>query len=168
MADLDQQARTAAGQGWRLAGGPAKVTDRNGVSSGVAVAVRGHLGIAHPLKPLAPEADFTRFCIRWLGSVCKGGIHLISIYLSDAEGLSQANLNILHCVAAAISELQGPWLIAGDFNLEPSLLRQSGWLQLMKGVVHAPVQPTCAGEVLRFLRIFSQLGVRRGRRRERR
>ena len=142
-ADLDQQARTAAGQGWQLAGGPARVTDRNGVSSGVAVAVRGHLGLAQPLRPMDHQADVTRFCIRWLGSVCRGGIHLISIYLRDAEGLSQANLDILHCVAAAIAELQGPWLIAGDFNLEPCLLRQSGWLQLVSGVVHAPLQPTC-------------------------
>ena len=83
-ADLDQQARTAAGQGWQLAGGPARVTDRNGVSSGVAVAVRGHLGVAQPLRPMDHQADVTRFCIRWLGSVCRGGIHLISIYLRDA------------------------------------------------------------------------------------
>ena len=33
--------------------------------------------------------------------------------------------------------------MAGDFNLEPSLLRQSGWMQLVKGVVHTPAQPTC-------------------------
>ena len=143
MDDLDQQARTAAGQGWRLACGPAKVTEKDGVSSGVAVAVLGHLGLAHPLKPLSPEADVSRVCVRWLGSVCRGGIHLISVYLRDTEGLSQANLDILHSVAAAISELQGPWLIAGDFNLEPALLRQSGWLQLVKGVVHAPPNPTC-------------------------
>ena len=69
MSDLDQQARTAAGQGWRLAGGPAKVTDKNGVSSGVAVAVRGHLGMAQPVKPLALESDVRRFCVRWLGAV---------------------------------------------------------------------------------------------------
>ena len=75
--------------------------------------------------------------------MCRDGIHLISVYLRDTEGLSQANLDILHSLAATISELQGPWLIAGDFNLEPSLLRQSGWLQLVKGVVHAPPDPTC-------------------------
>ena len=142
-ANLDQQARTAAGQGWRLACGPAKITEKDGVSSGVAVAVLGHLGLAHPLKLLSPDADATRICVRWLGSVCRGGLHLISVYLRDSEGLSQANLDILHSVAATISELQGPWLIAGDFNLEPSLLRQSGWLQLVKGVVHAPPNPTC-------------------------
>ena len=63
-ANLDQQARTAAGQGWRLACGPAKITEKDGVSSGVAVAVLGHLGLAHPLKQLSPEADATRFCVR--------------------------------------------------------------------------------------------------------
>ena len=141
--DLDQQARTAAGQGWRLAGGPAKVTAKDGVSSGVAVAVRGHLSLAQPVTALEPGADATRFCIRWLGSVCRGGLHLISIYLRHSEGLSLANLDIVHSVAAAISDLKGPWLVAGDFNLEPSLLRQSGWMQLVKGVVHAPAQPTC-------------------------
>ena len=141
--DLDQQARTAAGQGLRFAGGPARVTVKDGVSSGVAVAVRGHLGLAQPVKAMDPEADISRFCVRWLGAVCRGGIHLISVYLRDSEGLSQANFDILHSVAAAIAELQGPWLLAGDFNVEPSLLRQSGWLQLDKGVVHAPTQPTC-------------------------
>ena len=140
--DLDQQARTAAGQGWHLAGGLARITDKNGVSSGVAVAARGHMGLAQTLKPLAPEADVTRFCVRWLGAVCRGGIHLVSVYLHDAEGLSQANLDILHGVAGALAELQGPWRIAGDFKFEPDLLRPSGWLQLVGGVVHAPRQPT--------------------------
>ena len=141
--DLDQQARTAAGQGWRLAGSPAIVTEKGGISSGVAVAVRGHLGLAHPVETSDHAADTPRWCVRWLGSVCRGGLHLISIYLRHSEGLSPANLDILHSVAAAISALKGPWLVAGDFNLEPSLLRQSGWMQLVKGVVHAPAQPTC-------------------------
>ena len=53
------------------------------------------------------------------------------------------NLDILHSVAAAITELEGPWLVAGDFNMETSLLRQSGWLELVKGVLHVPASPTC-------------------------
>ena len=141
--DLDQQARTAAGLGWRLAGSPARITDKGGVSSGVAVAVRSHLGMAQSANSRDQEAEDSRFCIRWLGAVCRGGLHLVSVYLRDSEGLSQANLDILHHVAAAISGLQGPWLIAGDFNIEPNLIRQSGWLQLVRGVVHAPAQLTC-------------------------
>ena len=93
-ANLDQEARTAAGQGWHLACGPARITEKDGVSSGVAVAVLGHLGLAHPLKPLSQDADATRICVRWLGSVCRGGLHLISVYLRDSEGLSQLNLDI--------------------------------------------------------------------------
>ena len=94
--------------------------------------------MAHTLKPLGQGVDATRICVRWLGSVCKGGLHLISLYLRDSEALSQLNLDILHSVAATIAELQGPWLVAGDFNMEPSLLRQSGWLELVKGVLHVP------------------------------
>ena len=56
--DLDQQARTAAGLGWRLAGSPARITDKGGVSAGVAVAVRGHLGMALPVNSLDREAEF--------------------------------------------------------------------------------------------------------------
>ena len=65
--NIDQQARTAAGHGWKLSCGPATITEKDGVSSGVAVAVLAHLGLAHPLKKLGEAADATRICVRWVG-----------------------------------------------------------------------------------------------------
>ena len=34
--------------------------------------------------------------------------------------------------------MKGPWIIGGDFNMTPSELEDSGWLETVKGVVVAP------------------------------
>ena len=46
------------------------------------------------------------------------------------EGLSQRNLDLLQCLAGVLARLQGPWIVAGDFNMVPDTLRSSGWLAL--------------------------------------
>ena len=48
-------------------------------------------------------------------------------------GLSPANLDLLQEVAGLLEQLEGPWLIGGDFNRTPELLQESGWLQLVRG-----------------------------------
>jgi hypothetical protein len=35
--------------------------------------------------------------------------------------------------------------MAADFNFPPSVLRKTGWLQLVNGSLHATGQPTCKG-----------------------
>ena len=63
--------------------------------------------------------DTSRIVVRWLGTMCRGGVHLISVYLFFGEGLSQRNVDLLQSIAGVIGELQGPWIVAGDFNLTP-------------------------------------------------
>ena len=50
---------------------------------------------------------------------------------------------ILQAGTQAISKLEGPWILAGDFNLEPEVFEKSGWLDMVGGVVVAPSDPTC-------------------------
>ena len=82
--------------------------------------------------------------------MCRGGIHLVSVYLWNGEGLSKRNLDLLHCLAQVLTTLDGPWILGGDFNLTPELLGECGWLQLARGVAFAPDLPTCNEKVYDF------------------
>ena len=86
-----------------------------------------------------------RLCHAWVSAVCKGGIHAVSIYLKHTEELYPDNIEILDAAAQLISTLTGPWVLAGDFNLEPEALKSSGFLELTNGRMMAPEKGTCNG-----------------------
>ena len=146
----EQAERTAARSGWSLSVEAAVDTAAGSTSAGVGVAVRSHLGLAMPAAPLHFDELRSRVQVRWMGAVCRGGLHLVSVYLWCTEGLSQRNLDLLQCLAGVLSRIRGPWLVAGDFNMTPDMLRASGWLTLVKGVVHAPEVATCKSRVIDF------------------
>ena len=73
-------------RGWKTVFGKAKATSLKGTSGGVAVSARKGLGIVeHP-----PPADGYehRIAGAWVGAVVKGGVHVVSVYLKDSEGMS--------------------------------------------------------------------------------
>ena len=72
---------------------------------------------------------------------------MLNIYLKDTEGLSPTNMHLLEQAAVCLKSIKGPWIAAGDWNLEPEMLEAAGWLNMVGGVVHAPTQPTCHGHV---------------------
>ena len=112
-------------------------------SAGTAVAARACLGY-QPTGPGVMRSGVThRVAHAWIAAVCKGGVHVISVYLRHSEGLSQENITILDAVACFIDTLRGPWLITGDFNMEPDVLRSSGWTQVIGGQLHVAEQGTC-------------------------
>jgi endonuclease/exonuclease/phosphatase family metal-dependent hydrolase len=63
-----------------------------------------------------------RVLVTWVAAVVKGGLYVISIYLIDTVGLNDANRAILEAVAQVIKTIKGPWIIAGDFNMNPDIL----------------------------------------------
>ena len=142
-----QVERTAARAGWALSTEPAADTEAGSTSAGVGVAVRAHFGLAIPRRTVDFKQLRARVHVRWMGSVCRGGLHLISAYLWTVEGLSKRNLDLLQCLAAILAGIQGPWMVAGDFNVTPEVLRASGWLSLVRGVIHTPSSATCNGKV---------------------
>ncbi len=79
--------------------------------------------------------------------MCKGGLHVVSVYLHDAEGLTQRNLDILQSLAGTLQAIRGPWVVAGDWNMPPNELASSGWLSLVGGVAFTPGAPTCGSAV---------------------
>ena len=78
-----------------------------------------------------------------MGGVQKGGVHIISIYLWTSEGLTERNLALLHRLKLLVRTLKGPWIVGGDWNVEPELLQSSGWARYLKGQIFATEGPTC-------------------------
>ena len=141
---------SSARRRWRLSMQPAVCTPGGGASAGIAFAVVKQTGLAPSCELPRADAISHRLGVRHWGAVCRGCIHLLSIYLYDGEGLSPRNLDILQEVAFVVARLRGPWCLAGDFNCEPGELERSGWLQLVSGCIVAPVTPTCGEKVLDF------------------
>ena len=59
-------------------------------------------------------------------------------------------MSLLSNLVAYIGSLRGPWLLGGDWNMDPATLASSGWLALVEGVVVAPALPTCNGNTYDF------------------
>ena len=91
-----------------------------------------------------------RLHIAWASIAIKGGLHLGSLWLRDSEGLSAANLLILQEVAVVLKQISGPWVIGGDWNLTPAVLRSTSWLNMVGGMIVAPNEATCNGSVYDF------------------
>ncbi len=147
MAAAEAAARNA---GWSLALAPAARTDAESTSGGTAAGARKHIGVALPTASVDeyPDIPVGRFDAKRVGAVCRGGVHIITLWLHDSVGIAaKKNLDLLQSVAAYIAALRGPWLIGADWNGTPSELAATGWLNLVGGAVAAPALPTCNGRV---------------------
>ena len=91
-----------------------------------------------------------RVHVTHVNAVVRGGLHCVSVYCVTGEGLSARNLAILAEVARILSRIRGCWLVAGDFNLTPQQLHESGWVDLVGASVCAPQVPTCNQKVMEF------------------
>ena len=131
----------AARNSWGLTATPASKGRGNGRSGGAAVMVRNCYSI-EPAPGLRMQSEPHRACFA-RSSVC-GGITIISMYLHHHEGMSPNNKRLLEEMAAEISQINGPWIIGTDANMEPKTLDDSGWPAMINGHICAPDQPTCA------------------------
>jgi len=100
-------------------------------------------GLAATESPAINDGCAHRIASAWVASVLKGGIQIFSVYLINTVGINEANKKILDAIAATILTLSGPWIISGDWNVNPDVLIGSGFLARVNGVVVAPANPTC-------------------------
>ncbi len=135
----------AAQAGWNASVRPALVTEADGTSGGVGVATRKWIGLSRPdVDDAVREGGLSyRAQLRWVGCAVRGGLHCGSVWMFPTEGLSQRNRRLLDDVTLALKGVRGPWLLGGDWNLPPELLRSSGWLEQVGGTIIAPASPTC-------------------------
>ena len=151
--------RAAKRAGWSMSVVPAVRTERNGISAGVAVAARSHYGVAEKKGPCEgdPACSVGRLAANQVSIACKGGVHFVSMYLWCSEGLSSRNLDLLQTCAELIARLHGPWVLAADFNIEPAVLQQCGWLDLVKGKIIEPPVATCGKKKYDYFVVASGL-----------
>ena len=143
--DIASAEDAMANKGWRGRITPCNNGPAGGPSAGTTVMARRHIGLSHP--PSGPLDGGGRVQLQQVSAVCKGGLHLGSIYLTDLIGPSAPpNLAVLDTLAAALALVKGPWLIGGDFNCTPEELAQTGFLDLVQGVAHYPDDATCGAK----------------------
>ena len=153
-AQLEQEAKRA---GWAMAVQPCGVGKQGCPSAGTAVAVRSHLGMAK-VPGLVMEGGLEgRLSIEWVGSIVRGGVFVGSIYLHSGEGMSVGNVRLLEGAAKLLMNLPGPWVVAGDFQVDPAELVRSGFPRLAKGVVVAPNTATCGNNTIDYFVVSENL-----------
>lgn len=136
--------RKADKLGWRGHFGPALITAKQGTSGGTAVLARKGPGTTPHDR--TRDGFEHRIAGAWIGAVVRGGIHCFSVYLKDCDNLGDTNAAILTELAALVGAVRGPWVVGGDWNMEPRLLQQSNWMNIVQGQVHAPTEATCNGK----------------------
>jgi len=130
--------------GWNCCASPAVPNAAGPASGGCAVAARRGTGITeHADGEDFPFVFRHRFHMAHVSTILRGGIHIGSIYLKDAVGLDEGNMDVLQAVAGLLKVLVGPWIVGGDWNVPPAALLASGWLALVGGVLVAQEDPTC-------------------------
>ena len=150
---IDGAASTARTAGWKTAFAPSSLTAKQGISAGAAVAVRSHLGLGEAAADKLPYTESTRSRIKFahFEGLCRGGVHCGSVYCYTGLGIAaKCNLDLLEEIRAGIATIAGPWILGGDFNCTPAELTQTGWLETVGGVIHAPGVATCNDKVYDF------------------
>jgi len=158
-AGVERVRRTGRAKGWSCAASPARRTSATAEfsSGGCVVGAARGIGIrGHPDWSIADGFEH-RFKLAWIGAILRGGLHAGSVYLQDSVGLNDVNLAVLQEVAVVLKQLRGPWVLAGDWNINPDLLRSSAWLDVVGGVLVAPQTPTCHGSTYDFFVVSQDL-----------
>lgn len=137
--------RCARKLGWSACAWSARRNPSGQASGGVAVIARRGIGIC-PHEVVKEDCQYRQGFAHFNGC-CRGGIHCGSVWMKDSEGLSATNLRLLANLASSIGRLRGPWLLGGDWNMEPSTLQACGWLDAVDGVVVATSLPTCHSSI---------------------
>jgi len=148
LAELDSEERWLRQNGWQGSMDPAAESSGGGSRGGTLVATRRGPGLAAVhLEDDVLASVRSRVSVRlWGGGGVAGGIMLVSIYLWHTEGLSARNRHLLACVGEVIRSYGRPFVIGGDFNMEPdSLAGWEGWQKLGASIV-APTEATCVVE----------------------
>ena len=133
----DTSAKTAQRGAKRLGWNPtltlAHHTSTHQGSGGSAIVARAGVGIT-PLSLTGLQSDLHhRLQFSWVAGICKGGVHILNVYLKDSEGLSPTNMHLLEQAALCLKSIKGPWIAGGDWNMEPQMLEAAGWLSMVGG-----------------------------------
>ena len=63
---------------------------------------------------------------------------ILSVYMHSGAGLTKENWQLLSTIGQWLNSQALPFIIGGDFQVEPKQLEDSGWLRTVGGFVVAP------------------------------
>ena len=135
--------------GWKAAVVPSAPT-KQGMRAGVMIAVPSRMGITYLPELMkwgaSPTESPGRLCVGYVKTCRKHGIAVGSVHLWVAEGPSNRNLTILSRFGAPMAVAGQPWVLGGDFNMEPHELMSTGIITKLKGhLVYDMSEGTCRG-----------------------
>ena len=156
---VDDAENTARNLGWAASISPCLQGAGGGKSAGVAVACRQHIGMSTSCEEEdLPKSLQGRFAVKHIGAMCKGGFHLASGYLHSSLGIKHKhNMDWLQDASVVLKTLNGPWILAADFNATPEQLTETGWLRTVGGVIIAPEGTTCKKRTIDFFVVSQDL-----------
>ena len=113
---------------------------------------RSHLAISHPFGSIQPGAagfDWSSMTLLLKGTP----VIFVSVYLTCNTGIAGENLQKLSEIGSCVTNAGIPFVIAGDWNVLPSELLESGWPARIKGEILLPcdVEISCiSGRLIDF------------------
>ena len=123
---------------------PSIGTVNGGLSAGVAIWSRWACGLASlPSTPSFANPCPERFAVAHWRGMLPSGILVASVYLYDDSGLSSRNRSLLHQISGYLGAIGKPFILGGDWQMHPDVLRSSGWPALThaKVAVSGPMHP---------------------------
>ena len=95
-------------------------------SAGTAVAAQWHWGLGSPAATDGPHLVTGRVSLMVWNGALVGGILAGTVYCQDGAGAA-GNWHILGPLGEALTAMGRPFVIGGDWNMEPNELDGSGW-----------------------------------------
>ncbi len=143
---------------WNSIIAPAEVGPNGGMSAGVAILTRPHIGLGLPLVGTEELVPARMLAARIEAPGCRPLI-AIAAYFHDGQGLSRCNLEMLR-VAGVFLKAQGeevPFVMGADFQMEPHEIASAGFAQEVGAAIVATgdASGTCrTGRTARELDFF--------------
>ncbi|CAK0809487.1 unnamed protein product, partial [Prorocentrum cordatum] len=112
-------------------------------SGGVAVATRRPSAAA-----AAPGLPAHRFQVYEVNLGFREPCRVISAYFITKTGRAKENIGLLAALHEFVGQLESPWVVMGDWNMEPADVRE--WARSAGGALVGPEGPTCGPKVFDF------------------
>ena len=138
---MDEVSSQLARSGIKWMGSPAIITEKQGISSGVAL-------VAHPSADVWFEGATCclfpgRLCYAFARTPEIGLVCIYVLYLVTGLGMQGTNVLILEAMISHIVTHNLPWLAPGDYNLDPGIFAAVEWVHKLRVKVSIPPVPTC-------------------------
>ena len=123
--EVDDRRESLRKAGWQTVWTPAVRTQANGRAGGTLIAARQTVGLrTMKAESLQKEGRITTAIVDVPG---RAPLQVGSLDLESGSGFEPCKLELWACLGQRTSTKGQDWLIAGDFNMSPSLLAVSGF-----------------------------------------